>query len=165
MISLVDLNQMQQEEFVAVLGEVFEQTPAIARQVWTQRPFASVTALHQGMVAIVHSMSPAEQLALIRAHPDLGSKAKMAAASVQEQTGVGLDRLTPEEYDRFHRLNHAYREQFGFPFIIAVRNHTKSSILEAFEQRLQNPLDAERERAIAEITQIARFRLMDWVTE
>jgi 2-oxo-4-hydroxy-4-carboxy-5-ureidoimidazoline decarboxylase len=78
---------------------------------------------------------------------------------------VGLDRLTPEEYDRFHRLNHAYREQFGFPFIIAVRNHTKSSILEAFEQRLQNPLDAERERAIAEITQIARFRLMDWVTE
>jgi 2-oxo-4-hydroxy-4-carboxy-5-ureidoimidazoline decarboxylase len=75
-----------------------------------------------------------------------------------------LNRITTSE-SLPHRLNQAYRERFGFPFIIAVRNHTKTSILKAFEQRLQNSLDAERERAIAEITQIARFRLTDWVTE
>jgi len=100
---------------------------------------------------------------LIRAHPDLGSKAKMADASVQEQAGAGLDRLTPEEFDRFQTLNAAYQERFGFPFVIAVRNHTKESILEAFDRRLENPSDTEIDQALEEITQIAEFRLLDLV--
>lgn len=162
--SLTELNQMNQSAFVEALGEIFEQTPSIASEVWKQRPFTDVDDLHQKMLTVVNSMSDEQQLALIRAHPDLGSKAKMAEASVQEQAGVGLDRLSAEEYDRFHRLNDQYKSQFGFPFIIAVKNHTKSSILEAFETRLQHSQPDEMRQAIAEISQIARFRLLQQVT-
>lgn len=162
--SIVQLNQMNQEAFVAALGAVFEDTPAIAREVWTQRPFMDLTDLHQAMVDVVNAMTQAERLALIRAHPDLGSKAKMADASVQEQSGAGLDRLTSDEYDRFHTLNQAYKERFGFPFIIAVKHHTKVSILEAFDRRLHNAPEAEVNQALAEITQIAHFRLTALLT-
>ncbi|MBE9013538.1 2-oxo-4-hydroxy-4-carboxy-5-ureidoimidazoline decarboxylase [Pseudanabaenaceae cyanobacterium LEGE 13415] len=162
--SLSDLNQMEQSAFTIALGEIFEQTPAIASQTWEQRPFTNVDDLHQKMLMVVNSMSNEQQLALICAHPDLGSKAKMANASVQEQAGVGLDRLTPEEYDRFHRLNEQYKSQFGFPFIIAVKNHTKDSILEAFETRLRHSQPDEMRQAIAEISQIAYFRLLQQVT-
>lgn len=162
--SLFQLNQMDQSAFTAALGEIFEQTPTITAQTWEHRPFKDVDDLHQKMGAIVHSMSHEQQLALICAHPDLGTRAKMAEASVQEQAGAGLDRLTPEEYDRFHRLNDQYKSQFGFPFIIAVKNHTKFSILEAFETRLHHSQPEEMRQAIAEISQIARFRLLQQVT-
>jgi len=157
--SIAQLNQMSQAEFVEVLGAVFEETPTIAQKAWGDRPFGDVTDLHQKMVQVVNGMSDDEQLALIKAHPDLGSKAKMAEASVQEQSGVGLDRLSLEEYERFNYLNEAYKTKFGFPFIIAVKNHTRATILEAFEQRLQNSPETEKHQALSEITQIARFRL------
>jgi 2-oxo-4-hydroxy-4-carboxy-5-ureidoimidazoline decarboxylase len=159
--SLSELNQMSQAEFVAALGAVFEDTPAIAQQVWHQHPFKDRIELHRCMVDTVKRASSAEQLALIRAHPDLGSKAKMAIASVQEQAGVGLDRLSPEEYDRFTALNLAYREKFGFPFIIAVKNHTTTSILETFVHRLENSDEIEIKQALSEIAQIAEYRLLD----
>lgn len=162
--SLTELNQMNQSAFTEALGEIFEQTPTIAAQTWEKRPFETVDDLHQKMLAIVNSMTDEQQFALICAHPDLGSKAKMAQASVQEQAGAGLDRLSPEEYDRFHRLNERYKSQFGFPFIIAVKNHTKTSILEAFETRLQHSQPTEMRQAIAEISQIAYFRLLQQVT-
>ncbi|MCS6815080.1 MAG: 2-oxo-4-hydroxy-4-carboxy-5-ureidoimidazoline decarboxylase [Cyanobacteria bacterium] len=161
--SLADLNQMSESAFVEALGAIFEDTPAIAAAAWHQRPFQSIDALHQCMVAIVEAMSPEAQLALIQAHPDLGSRLAMAPASAQEQAGVGLDRLTPEEYDRFSELNQAYKSKFGFPFIIAVRNHTKASILAAFSQRLNHLPATEHQQALNEIYQIARFRLGDIV--
>jgi 2-oxo-4-hydroxy-4-carboxy-5-ureidoimidazoline decarboxylase len=156
---IADLNQMSQPDFVAALGTVFEETPAIAQKAWDQRPFSDPDDLHHKMVRVVNELSKAEQLSLIQAHPDLGSKTKMAEASVAEQAGIGLDRLTASEYDHFHQLNQAYKNQFGFPFIIAVKNHTKASILQAFEQRLNNNADAERQQALGEIIQIAYFRL------
>ena len=161
--SIATLNQMSQAAFVEALGVVFEDTPKIAEQVWHQRPFQNVTDLHQKMVAIVQAMSPDEQLALIRMHPDLGSKAKMAEASVQEQANAGLGHLSAADYDRFQTLNQTYQQTFGFPFILAVKHHTKDSILAAFEQRLQNTPAAERQQAIAEIAQIAQFRLIERV--
>ncbi len=161
--SLDAINQMSQAQFVSALGGIFEQTPLIAQSAWHDRPFESVEDLHQKMTAIVHALDLEAQLALITAHPDLGSKAKMADASVKEQAGVGLDRLTPDEYDRFQSLNQAYKDRFGFPFIVAVKNHTKTSILAAFEERLQHSQPEEQQRAIAEICQIAYFRLMDQV--
>lgn len=157
--SLSQLNQMSQEEFTSALGAVWEDTPAIASSTWQQRPFTDVSSLHQSMVDVVAKMSESEQLALIKAHPDLGSKAKMAQASVQEQAEAGLSRLSPQEYERFSALNQAYQEKFGFPFIIAVKKQTKKSILEAFEQRLQNSEAAERQQALQEISEIARLRL------
>lgn len=157
--STAELNQMNQDEFVAALGAIFEETPLIAHQAWEKRPFADVVELHQQMVDVVQAMSREEKLRLIRVHPDLGSKAKMAEASVQEQSGVGLDRLNSAEYERLQILNSMYKEKFSFPFIVAVRNHTKDSILTAFERRLENTLDQELEQAIAEIFKIAEFRL------
>lgn len=161
--SIAELNQMSQVAFVEALGAVFEDMPAIARQTWNQRPFADVTELHQRMVDVVNAMSGDEQLDLIQAYPDLGSKAKMAQASVIEHGVVGLDRLLPEEDERLQSLNQAYKKKFGFPFITAVRNHTKASIIEAFNRRLNNTADAEMEQALTEIAQIARFRLLDLV--
>ncbi len=159
--TLAAINQMDQATFVAVLGPVFEETPNIARQVWWQRPFATVNDLHGQMVAMAMAMPAAEQRALIQAHPDLGSRLQMAEASVQEQAGVGLDQLSAQEYAQFHQLNTAYKEKFGFPFVMAVKGQTKATILAAFVNRLDHSPDQERQQALAEIVQIARFRLND----
>ena len=158
-MNLSQLNRMERDEFVELLGEIFENTPAIAEQAWEHRPFADGEALYQCMAEIVNKMTVDEQVMLMRSHPDLGSKVRMAEASVKEQSGVGLDQLTPEEYQQFQELNRAYQERFGFPFIVAVKTHTKASILEAFRTRLGNSLGVERSQALTEIGQIARFRL------
>lgn len=162
MPSTTALNALSKLEFVEVLGGIFERSPWVAEGVWAKRPFASSAELHEAMCAVVAAAGAEEQLALIRAHPDLAGKAALAgltAASSQEQAGAGLDRLTEDEYRRFHRLNDAYRTRFGFPFILAVKGHTRASILAAFEARLPNTPEVERERALAEIYSIARFRL------
>lgn len=161
--SINQLNLMSQEEFVSVLGTVYEHTPEIAQKAWHYRPFVDAAALRQKMVDIVNLMSMDEQLALIRAHPDLGSKASMAKDSVIEQAGLGLDRLTSQQYDRFQLLNQAYKDKFGFPFIIAVKNQTKDSVLDAFERRLKNTIEAEIASAIAQINLIALFRTLNLV--
>ena len=162
--TLAALNQMGQSAFTNALGEIFEQTPAIAHQTWSQRPFASVEALHQAMITIMQTLPSDQQLALIRAHPDLGTKAKMAQSSVQEQASVGLDQLAPAEYETFQQLNQAYRDKFQFPFIVAVKEHTQSSILAAFRQRLSHDAATEQQTALAEIAKIAGFRLHDLIT-
>jgi 2-oxo-4-hydroxy-4-carboxy-5-ureidoimidazoline decarboxylase len=115
------------------------------------------------MAVAVAEASPAEQLSLIRAHPDLGTRARMSAASEGEQAGAGLDRLTPSEFDRLHRLNAAYREKFGFPFIYALKGAAKQSILAALETRLAAEPEAERAAALAQIYRIAQFRLEDTI--
>lgn len=150
---------MERDEFVALLGPVFEETPGIAHIAWLQRPFPSKAALVQAMMGVMGTLSAEEQLALIRAHPDLGTKAKMALASVQEQSAAGVSQLSPEEFEQFQRLNHDYKAKFAFPFIIAVKHHDKASILAAFEQRLQNSLEVERSTALGQIAEIARLRL------
>jgi 2-oxo-4-hydroxy-4-carboxy-5-ureidoimidazoline decarboxylase len=153
------INQMSRDEFVAAFGSIFEHTPAIADRAWYDRPFADVGDLHSKMAAVVRQLSRTEKLTLIQAHPDLGSKTKMAEASVREQAGAGLDRLSPEDYARFSSLNTAYRQKFGFPFIIAVKNLSVASILSAFEERINNSPEVEMEQALTEIIQIAKFRL------
>jgi 2-oxo-4-hydroxy-4-carboxy-5-ureidoimidazoline decarboxylase len=159
--SISELNQMSRDTFTVTLGAIFEDTPTIAHQAWNDRPFEDASDLHQKMVHIVQHMSRTEQMALIKAHPDLGSKARMAEASVQEQAGAGLDQLTPEEYDRIQALNQSYKDKFGFPFITTVRTQTKASIFAAFDRRLQNTVEAETQQALAEISQIAQLRLLD----
>lgn len=163
MISLSSLNAVPEEDFVDALRAIFEHSPWVAASVAPARPFSSLRELHAAMVQAVRGAGLEQQLALIRAHPDLGARLKMTDQSVMEQSGVGLDRLSPELFERFTRLNDAYRSRFGFPFIIAVRNHTRQSILEHFELRLQNDADRERETALHEITEIARFRLEDLI--
>ena len=163
--TLSDINQMDQATFVAVLGPIFEDTPEIARQGWALRPVATVSDLHDQMVAIALAMPEAEQRALILAHPDLGSRLQMAEASVQEQAGGGLDQLSAAEYDQIHQLNTAYKGKFGLPFVMADKGQSKASILAAFETRLNHSPEQEHQRALAEIAQIARFRLRDLIQE
>jgi 2-oxo-4-hydroxy-4-carboxy-5-ureidoimidazoline decarboxylase len=162
---LTEINQMDQATFVAVLGPIFEDTPQIAQQVWGDRPFPSIAALHERMVAVVMAMTPAEQLALIQAHPDLGSRLQMAPASIAEQAGAGLNQLNAAEYERFQQLNTAYQQKFGFPFVMAVKGQTKATILAAFEARLSHSPAPERQQALAEIAEIARLRLVGAIIE
>jgi 2-oxo-4-hydroxy-4-carboxy-5-ureidoimidazoline decarboxylase len=161
--TLDQLNTMAEADFVAAIGPAFEDTPAIAAQVWPQRPFSSMADLHQRMVQIVQAMPPDDQLALIRAHPDLGTRVAMAEASVAEQSGVGLTSLTAEEYDQFQTLNQRYKDTFGFPFILAVAGHTKTSILANFTERLTHDPATEQATALQEIEKIAGFRLKAWI--
>lgn len=161
--ALTTLNRAPREAFVAALGGVFEHAPWVAEASWETRPFADLDALHRAMVAAVEASGEARQLELIRNHPDLAGRAAVAGelteASRGEQAGAGLDRLTPDEFARFQRLNAAYRERFAFPYILAVTGHDKRSILDDFEARLGNDVAAERHRALDEIARIGRIRL------
>ena len=161
--TLAELNSLDRAAFVDALGWVFEGSPWVAERAWPARPFASVAALHAAMVQAVEQADPEAHLALIRAHPDLGTRARLSDPSAAEQAGAGLDRLSPEEYARFHDLNARYRERFGFPFIIAVRNHPKASILAEFARRLGHSEADEQATALGEIATIARFRLAEAV--
>lgn len=165
--TLDEVQRWDQEAFVAAFGAVFEDSPWVAAEAWPARPFEDVDALHAAMADAVDRAPTERQLALIRAHPDLAGKAALAGdvaeASRREQSGAGLDRLTPDEFARFQSLNRRYRERFGFPFILAVRGHDKHSILHAFDLRLEHDPDTERRRALEEISRIARFRLDDLI--
>ena len=165
--TVADLNAMDQDDFLAALGFLFEHSPWIVAAAATRRPFADRDDLHAGLVAVVRAAPLERQVALIQAHPDLAGRAAIAgeltAASTREQASAGLDRLTPEQYQRFHALNDAYRARFGFPFIIAVRENTRESILQSFEARLANERDAEVRTALEEIGKIVRLRLADAV--
>ena len=162
-ISLDALNAADRAAFVAALGEVMELAPWAAEQAYAARPFASLAALHQAMTDAVRNAGADRQRALIDAHPDLAGKAarerKLSADSTAEQAGAGLDRLSDGEFATFERLNAAYRQKFGMPFIVCVRRHGRDSILRQFERRFGNDAATERETALAEIFRIAALRL------
>jgi OHCU decarboxylase len=164
-LTLDEINALDRDGFVARLGFLFEGSPWVAEEAWPARPFASAGELHRALCATMSAAPVERKLALIRAHPDLAGKAAVAGEltpeSTREQSSAGLNRLTPEEFARFSRLNAAYREQFGFPFVICVREHTRASILESFEARLRNDREHEIATALGEIAKIARLRLDD----
>ncbi len=160
-MTLAELNALDRAGFIKAVGWVFEHSPWVAEQVCDGRPYPRLEILHQVMVNQVEMAPPARQLALLRAHPDLGTRARISAPSTAEQSGAGLDRLTPEEFERLRRLNSAYRDKFSFPFLFAVKGSTKYDILQALEHRIQAPPDAERREALRQVYRIAEFRLRD----
>ena len=161
--SLEQINALNQADFTAALGDIFEHSPWVAEVAAARRPFATLAALHQAMTDIVRVAPDDQKLALVKAHPDLAGKAARAGAltadSTNEQASVGLDRLSEAEFARFHRLNDAYQSKFGIPFIICVRRHTKDSILGEFERRLGEDSADAFETALREIFRIAALRL------
>jgi len=157
------LNALQPPGFVGELAEVFEHAPWVAEAAAAGRPYPTVAALHDAMMGVVRAAPPERQHAFIAGHPELGSRVQRAEwtdHSQAEQGSLGLDRLSAEEFERFRRLNAAYRQKFGFPFIICVRRHTRDSILSQFERRLANDADSERAAALTEIGLITRLRLV-----
>jgi 2-oxo-4-hydroxy-4-carboxy-5-ureidoimidazoline decarboxylase len=153
------LNSLDRENFVAAIGWVFEHSPWVAERAWASRPFLSVDALHGAMVAQVERATAEEQLALLRAHPDLGTRARVSDTSASEQAGAGLDQLTFQEFERLLALNEAYRDKFGFPFLFAVKGSTKHDILDAFERRLASSREQEFRVGLTQVYRIARFRI------
>src|SRR5579872_3639369 len=133
-MTIADLNTAERAWFVAAVGFAFESSPWIAELASERRPFSDLDALTACMNAIVAESPLDRRLALIAAHPDLAGRVaregRLTPASTDEQASAGLDRLTPAEAARFETLNAAYRDRFGFPFVICVREQTKSSILE-----------------------------------
>lgn len=160
--TLAELNSCSKADFVAALANIFEYSPWIAEKAADSRPFAGVTELFAAMKAAVDHASEDLRLALIKAHPDLANKtqrdAGLTAESNAEQNSVGLDRLSEAEYRAFERVNTAYREKFGIPYIVCVRRHTKDSILADFEKRLPNDQTMEIAASVAEICKIAALR-------
>ena len=149
--------------FLARLGHVAEDSPWVAERAWERGPFPDADATADAFAAVAREAAPGEQLALIRAHPDLAGRAALAgeltADSAREQASAGLDRLTPADLARFTRLNDASRERFGFPFVIRVAGRSVADILDAYDARLGNDADAERATAIEEIAGIMRLRI------
>lgn len=166
-LTLQEINALDQEDFVQALRSLFEGPPWIVRQAWHARPFKSLVQLHEALCAVMYQASLEQQVALIQAHPDLVGQAALAGTltpeSTSEQASVGLDRLSPEEIATFTRLNQTYHDQFGFPFVICVRENKKESILAGFTTRLHHSRDREIETALGEIAKICWFRLQDMI--
>jgi OHCU decarboxylase len=171
MWTLDEINRLSQNEFVDQFGFLYEGSPWIAEAAWAERPFASRDTLEQALTRVVERAPRARQLALIRAHPDLVGRAALAGSlgqsSTSEQAAAGLDpnQLSTEDVRAFTAFNAAYKERFGFPFVICARENKKASILAGFERRLQNDRETEIATALHEIGKICHYRLLDTVSE
>lgn len=164
-ISIADLNATTPDEFVRIVGPVFEHSPWIAELAWAKKPFPNFDELLRALCTTVENSSEEKQLALIRAHPDLVGRAALAGTLTRESTGeqasAGLNQLSAEEIALFQKNNAAYKEKFGFPFVICARLNKKEAILAGFEARLKNSHEQEIRAALAEIFKIAELRLRD----
>jgi OHCU decarboxylase len=162
---IVGLDGDDEHAFVARYGAVFERSAWVARAAWRVAPFASIEALHAAMVRAVDDAPREQQIELIRAHPELAGREAAAGeltdASTREQASAGLDRLTAAELERWSALNADYRERFGFPLVVCVREHSKDSILAWAQERLAHDPEQEVEIALQEIAKIARLRLVE----
>ena len=170
MPTLAELNAANQVDFCAMLHGVYEHSPWIAERTWAARPFATLAALKMALVQTVRQADRDMQLALMRAHPELAGKAAIAgdltAESTDEQSRAGLAHCTPDEFARITALNAAYRERFGWPFILAVRGPrgmglSRAQILATLERRVDNAADFEFAEALRQIHRIAELRLND----
>src|SRR3954454_15919314 len=162
---LEEINSLDREAFTLRLGAIAEGSPWVAYGAYDYRPFDDALELVAAFRGAVARADDERQVALIRAHPDLAGRAAIAgeltAQSRSEQATVGLDRLTPAEFEQFTRANDAYRERFGFPFVICVREGTKETILAAYEERLGHEPEVEMAIALDEIVKIMRLRIAD----
>ena len=168
--TLQSLNGMSSRDFVAAIGSAFEHSAWISERTrQTGRPFASLADLHDKLCGAVRRASLDEQVKLIQAHPDLvgrlAREGRLTRESAAEQSAAGLASLTADEVAGFERYNAAYRDRFGFPFVICARENKKDAILAAFPRRLENSRDQEIATALEEIYKIARLRLADAIWE
>ena len=161
-------SQMERDRFVSLYGGIFEHSAWIAEGAFDLElgpAHDSARGLHNALCRVFRSASADQRMGVLRAHPDLAGKLaqakRLTAESTSEQASAGLNALTDHERETFTRQNTAYVEKHGFPFIIAVRDHTKASIMAAFERRIGNDTDTEFAEACKQVERIAEFRLMD----
>ena len=172
MQNLSQINRHTPAEFSRVFGAVYEHSPWIAERAFALKPeggFASRAAVHAALVATVQSASEHEKIALLNAHPDLAgveaASGTLTCESTREQASAGLTAMTAALIKELREHNAAYREKFGFPFIIAARNNTQQAIFAAVTSRLANTRAMEFNNNLMQVGEIARLRLFDIVSD
>jgi len=168
----IKASEMNRESFQAAYKDIYEHSPWITEGALAARiadSLDSVDGLHSAMMAVVVAAPEAKKMTLVCAHPDLAGKLAvgetLTADSKSEQAGAGLNKCNPEEFSEFQKLNNAYKEKFGFPFIIAVKGHDRQSILASFRARIHNSREIEFKTALAEVDKIALIRLQQLIEE
>jgi 2-oxo-4-hydroxy-4-carboxy-5-ureidoimidazoline decarboxylase len=164
MMTINDVNAMSPQAFIDAFGDVAEHSPWVAREAQSFRPFRNREKMALHFERALKGANHDAQLALICAHPDLATKARLTQDSSKEQAGAGLDTLTAEEFARFTDLNARYKARFGFPFIFAVKGATKHMILDSFTARVTNAPEQEFAMALQQICRIFCFRIEDRVS-
>ncbi len=155
------INKLTKSEFVKVFANIFENAGWIAEELYKKKPFKDFDELSSKMMNIFEISSKEKKLKILNDHPDLGDKAKinlLTPDSLKEQTSVGLDQCTKEEFSEFKKLNDDYKK-FGFPFILAVKGKNKIEILNNFRKRINSSPQVEFEEAIKQVKKIASQRL------
>ncbi|GAB5509919.1 MAG: allantoinase PuuE [Hyphomicrobiales bacterium] len=159
-------SKMKKAEFVETFGGIFEHSPWVAKRAYKLElgpAHDSAAGVHNALCRAFRAASEDERMGVLTAHPDLAGKLAQAQrltdASTAEQASAGLDALTDEERETFERLNTDYTDKFGFPFIIAVKDNTKASIMEAFARRIDHDRETEFAEACRQVERIARLRL------
>ena len=155
------INKLSKSEFIKVFANIFENARWIAEELHNQKPFNNFEELSSKMLNIFETATREKQLKILNAHPDLASKTKinlLTPDSLKEQTSVGLNQCTEEEFNEFGKLNDSYKK-FGFPFILAVKGKTKIEILNNFKKRISSDPETEFDEAIKQVKLIASLRL------
>ena len=163
MNSIDRVNKLSKSDFISIFGNVFEKTEWIAQKSYDSKPYNNFEELSSRMLNIFETASKEKKLKILNDHPDLGNKAKiglLTSNSLKEQTSVGLDECTEEEFNEFKKLNNTYK-RFGFPFILAIKGKTKIEILNNFRERVSSNLEMEFDEAIKQVKQIASLRLKE----
>ena len=157
------INKLPQSEFIKVFANIFENAGWIAEELYKKKPFKDFDELSSKMMNIFEISSKEKKLKILNDHPDLGDKAKISLLtpdSLKEQTSVGLDQCTKEEFSEFKKLNDDYKK-LGFPFILAIKGKNKIEILNNFRKRINAKPEIEFNEAITQVKKIASLRLKD----
>ena len=168
-LSIAELNRLDDEAFISLLGGVYEHSPWVPAAILELRPFASRAALEAAMSEVVEQAPEEDTLALICAYPELGGPAavegRLDAASAREQNAAGLDRCSPEAFAELAALNGRYLERFGFPFVLAVRGHDPASVIAELQRRLEQDKASEVAESLRQIERIAGLRLQALISD
>ena len=155
----INLNTINENEFTAIFGSIFEKSEWIATETFKQKPFKNSKDLINKMTKIYESCSIEQIKVIFKLHPKLAIEKKLTSFSTKEQSGAKLDRCSKEELEEFKQLNFNYEKKFQFPFIIAVKDKNKNEILDNFRKRINNNYDKEFHEAKIQVLKIALFRL------
>lgn len=167
-MALSVINDADASLFAALLGGVYEHSPWVAARAFAARPFATLDALHAAMTAVVNAAPGDEQLALIRAHPELAGREAVAGVLTADSTGeqgrLGFSSLPHAEFERITRVNRDYQRKFGFPCIVALKLHAnRDTVLAEMEQRISNGRETEIANALIQIGHITYARLQKMI--
>ena len=156
------IDKLSKSEFTEVFGNIFENAAWIAEKLYEQKPFKNFQELSEKIMSIFENCDQQNKFKILNSHPDLADKTKISSLtpdSNKEQVNAKLDQCTKDEYNEFKNLNLKYKNKFGFPFIIAVKEKNKLEILESFKKRIILSKETEFNEAIKQVKKIASFRL------